>query len=116
MMNRFKSRQTSTLLQRVSDDVGNLRQDLMSLLGHTTKRVLPDSARDVSEKAKQQLSAGREFVRNRIPSCCSSDDRRAQVTLGVAVVVGSLALAAYLNRHRISNLLNSDIDDVDHSI
>ena len=59
-------RRASGLLRRVRADVSTLREDISSLLSHTTRQTLPNGARELADQAKHQLAAGGAYAASRL--------------------------------------------------
>ncbi len=93
--NPFQDRRSSSLLNRVRDDISSLREDISSLLQHTTKTTVPNSARDLADQAKSQLMAGSAFAANRLRSLRNQPTSTSAGWIGGAVVVGLIAYGAY---------------------
>lgn len=91
----FKDRRTNSLLNRVRDDIANLREDIGSLFLHATKNTVPNGARDLADQAKSQLAAGGAYAASRLRQFRSQPTRDAAPWVGGAVVVGLLAFGAY---------------------
>lgn len=91
----FRDRRASNLLNRVRDDISNLREDIGSLFVHTTKTTVPNSARDLAEQAKSQFAAGSAYAANRFRSLRHQPARQPANWIGGAVVVGLLAFGVY---------------------
>lgn len=91
----FHDRRANGLLNRVREDVSHLREDIGSLLSHTTKRTLPNGARELADQAKHQLAAGGAYAASRIREFRGQPPRQSASWIGGAVVVGLLAYGAY---------------------
>lgn len=61
-LNPIEDRKMRDLIGRVGDDVSQLRNDISSLLSHTGRHTLPESARELQAQARQRLSAGGELA------------------------------------------------------
>lgn len=92
----FHDSRALRLLSRVGDDLAHLRQDIGSLIHHTTRRTLPAGARELAESAKGQLSAGSAYAASRFRSMRSSPPPKEAVGIAVGVVaIGLLAYGTY---------------------
>jgi len=91
----FKDSRATSLLQRVRDDVSQLREDFGSLLSHTTRTTLPGGAREIADQAKSQFAAGGAYAASRFNELRGHPNRRQAEWVGGAVIVGLLALGAY---------------------
>lgn len=91
----FRDRRASSLINRVREDISNLREDIGSLFLHTTKNTVPNSARDLADQAKSQLAAGGAYAVDRFRSLRHQPTRQSAGWIGGAVVVGLLAFGAY---------------------
>ena len=91
----FRDRRANNLLNRVREDISNLREDIGSLFLHTTKTTVPNSARDLADQAKSQLAAGSAYAAERFRSLRHQPSCRSAGWIGGAVVVGLLAVGAY---------------------
>ena len=58
----IQDKKAKDLLNRVGEDVSQLRSDISSLINHTGRHALPDGARDLRDSAKKRLHAGGEFA------------------------------------------------------
>ncbi len=115
-MTLFKDRRTVGLLNRVSQDVSQLKGDIGLLLGDTKNRALPEGAREVSKIARQQLAAGQAYARSHLPSFRRKMDSGSfsLSILGGALVVGALAYGFYLAKDRLA-LCNAGHPDDDQA-
>ncbi len=86
----FNDRRTVGLVNRVREDVSLLRDDLGSLLTHTTRETLPNSARELAGQAKQQLAAGSAFAASRLRDFRKLPPRQSAEWIGGAVIVAGL--------------------------
>lgn len=102
----FNDRRANGLLNRVREDVSHLRDDIGSLLSHTTKKTLPNGARELADHArhnarefadhaKHQLAAGGAYAASRLRDFRGAPPRQSASWVGGAVVVGLLAYGAY---------------------
>ncbi len=92
----FNDRRASKLLSRVREDVTHLREDIASLLSHSTKKTLPHGARELASQAKSQLSSGSAYAAKRIRSMRGAPEP-SHIGVGVAggvLAVGLLAAGA----------------------
>jgi hypothetical protein len=92
----FRDRRASSLLNRVREDISNLREDIGSLFLHTTKNTVPNSARDLADQAKSQLAAGSAYAADRFRSLRHQPTPHPASWIGGAVVIGLLAVGAYV--------------------
>ncbi len=58
----FNDRRANGLLNRVREDVSHLREDIGQLLVHTTKKTLPNGARELADHAKSHLATGSSYA------------------------------------------------------
>lgn len=58
-----EDRKMKDLINRVGEDVSQLRSDIRSLFTHTGRHTLPDSAREIREQARERLHAGGAYLR-----------------------------------------------------
>ena len=91
----FNDRRAAGLLNRVREDVSNLREDIGSLLTHTTRKTLPDSAHEIAGRARHQLAAGGAYAASRLRDLRGHPHRESAGWVGGAIVVGLLAYGAY---------------------
>lgn len=91
----FTDRRANGLLNRVREDVSHLREDIGNLLSHTTKKTLPNGARDLADQAKHQLAAGGAYAASRLRDFRSQPQNSSTAWIGGALVVGLLAYGAY---------------------
>lgn len=86
----FNDRRTTGLVNRVREDVSHLRNDIGSLLTHTTRETLPNGARELADQAKHQLAAGSAFAASRIRNFRKLPPRQSAEWIGGAVLVAGL--------------------------
>lgn len=93
----FNDRRATGLLNRVREDVSHLRDDIGQLLTHTTKKTLPNGARELADQAKTHLSAGGAYAASRLRDLRSHppSTRQSAEVLGGLVVVGLIAYGVY---------------------
>lgn len=83
-------------MNRVREDVSNLRDDIRHLLSYTTRQTLPNGARELADQAKQQFANRGAQVASRIREL---NGRQSAGLIGGAVVLGLLAAGAYALTH-----------------
>ena len=83
-------------MNRVREDVSNLRDDIRHLMSYTTRQTLPNGARELAGQAKQQLASSGAQVASRIRDL---NGRQSAGVIGGAVVIGLLAAGAYALTH-----------------
>jgi hypothetical protein len=135
--NPFQDRKTSSLLHRVRQDISHLREDLGSLLTHTTHRTLPRGARELAEQArsgardiadharsgaldlagqaKSQLAAGGAYALSRVRDFRGQPRCQSTQWVGGAVVVGLLAYGAYAIYRQSCKPTSSADDNLDET-
>ncbi len=91
----FNDRRSTGLLNRVREDVSHLRNDISSLVSHTTKETLPNSARDLADQAKHQLALGSAYAASRFREFRGHPPRQSVGWVGAAVVAGLLGYGIY---------------------
>ncbi|RYD82279.1 MAG: hypothetical protein EOP84_09635 [Verrucomicrobiaceae bacterium] len=104
----FSDRRANGLLNRVREDVSHLRDDIGQLLSHTTRKTLPNGARELADQAKSQFAAGSTYAAgrlrdggayaaNRLRDLRSHPPttRDSASVIGGVVVVGLLAYGIY---------------------
>lgn len=92
----FSDRRTTKLLSRVRDDVSSLRQDIGNLLVHTTRKSVPNGARELADQALSQLSAGGAYAASRVRNLRQHTPQPStQGWVGGAMVIGILAFGVY---------------------
>lgn len=93
----FQDRRATGLLNRVREDVSHLREDIGHLLSHTTRRTLPNGARELADQAKHQLAAGGAYAASRFRDLRSHhpSPRESAGMVGGVVLLGLLAYGAY---------------------
>ncbi len=121
----FQDRRASSLLNRVRDDISHLREDIGSLLSHTTRRTLPQGAREIADQArsgardfagqaKSQLAAGSAYAVSRLRDLRGQPRCQSASWVGGAAVVGLLAYAAYVihrhNRNAAATVEEADLE------
>ncbi len=92
----FKDRRATGLLNRVREDISNLREDIGDLLTHTTHKTLPSGARELADQAKSQLAAGGAYAMSRYRNFRGRPAYNQAGWVGGAVAVGLLAIGAYV--------------------
>lgn len=83
------------LLSRVGDDISQLRSDISSLVNHTGRHTIPESARDLRESALDRVHAGGEYAASQLRHLRSHP---AQAGLGIAgglVLLGVVGAGIY---------------------
>lgn len=58
----IQDRKIQDLLSCVGDDVSQLKRDVSTLLSHTGKHTIPESARDLRESARNSLHNGGQYA------------------------------------------------------
>ena len=108
-------RRASGLLRRVRADVSTLREDISSLLSHTTRQTLPNGARELADQAKHQLAAGGAYAASRLKDFRGSPPSQSASWVGGALVAGLVAYGIYaLCRNSCAaNRQQNEIDDID---
>lgn len=92
----FTDRRTTKLLSRVRDDVSSLRQDIGNLLVHTTRKSVPNGARELADQARNQLAAGGAYAASRARNLRQQAPQPSpQGWVGGAMVIGLLAFGIY---------------------
>lgn len=91
----FTDRRATGLLSRVRDDVSTLREDIGSLLSHTTRQTLPNSARELAGQAKHQLAASGAYAASRLKDFRGYPPRQSAGWVGGALAVGLIAYGIY---------------------
>lgn len=91
----FTDRRASSLLNRVREDVSNLRDDIGSLLTHAKRETLPNGARELADQAKHQLAAGSAYAASRLRGLRSQPPAQSAGWIGGAVVAGLVAYGVY---------------------
>ena len=116
----FQDRRASSLINRVRDDISHLRDDIASLLSHTTKNTFPNGAReiadqarsgarDIADHAKNQLAAGGAYAASRFRDFRGQPRCESTSWVGGAVLVGLLGYGAYaLYRHNCNRLATGE--------
>jgi hypothetical protein len=107
----FTDRRATGLLNRVRDDVSNLREDIGHLLSHTTRETLPKGARDLADQARSQLAAGGAYAASRLRDFRGAPPRHSLGVVGVAVVAGLVAYGVYALSRRCCENRNPDESD-----
>ncbi len=88
MNNLLTDKRVKHLLSRVGNDLGQLKEDVATLLSHTTHRTIPEGARELVHHAKARIDAGGEYAASRL-----SQFRKSPHPTRTEVVGGLLALA-----------------------
>ncbi len=91
----FNDPRAVKLLSRVREDLSHLRQDIASLVSHTTHRTLPDGARGIAENARHHLAAGGAYAASRLKTLRNAPRRETLGIAGGLVAVGVIALGVY---------------------
>lgn len=92
----FTDRRANGLLHRVREDVSHLREDIGSLLNHTTRETLPRGARELADQAKHQLAAGGAYAASRLRHLRSQPPRDSAGIIGGLVVAGLIGYGVYM--------------------
>ncbi len=113
----FQDRRATGLLNRVREDVTHLRDDIGSLLTHTTKQTLPNGARELADQARHQLAAGGAYAASRLRDFRGQPNRQSAGWIGGAVVAGLLAYGVFAlcrsacQAKRVANSGEYELDD-----
>jgi uncharacterized membrane protein YebE (DUF533 family) len=91
----FSDRRVNSLLNRVREDISNLRDDVGSLLTHASRETLPSGAREIADQAKNRFAAGSAFAASRLRNLRSQPPTQSAGWIGGAVVVGLVAYGVY---------------------
>ncbi len=93
----FHDRRATGLLNRVREDVSHLREDIGQLLTHTTRKTLPNGAREFADQAKTHLSAGGAYAASRLRDLRDHPPttRQSAEVVGGLLVVGLIAYGVY---------------------
>lgn len=112
----FKDRRANGLLNRVREDISHLRNDIGSLVTHTTRTTLPNGAREIADQARSQLAAGGAYAASQFRNLRGKPTRQSAEWVGGAVVVGLLAYGAYLLCRNHCQSCQTRVDpDYDHT-
>lgn len=90
-----QDRKMKDLISRVGEDVGQLRSDVASLLSHTGRHTLPDSARDIRESAKDRLYAGGSYAASQLRHIRSHPAQSSAGILGGLILLGAVGVGIY---------------------
>ena len=91
----IQDRKVKDLLNRVGEDVSQLRSDISSLINHTGRHALPDSARDLRESARNRLHAGGEFAVSQLRHIRSHPAQSSAGILGGLILLGAVGAGIY---------------------
>ncbi len=88
-------------ISRVGEDVSQLKSDVSSLLKHTGRHAIPESARELRNSARERLHAGGEFANSQIRYIREHPKQSSIGLLGGLVLLGAVGAGIYY-------LMNSD--------
>ena len=92
----FHDSKAVKLLSRVGDDIGQLRQDIRSLVSHTAHHTVPNSAQEFAERARGRLSAGSNYAASRFRSIKNTSNcQNSAGIIGGVLLIGILGYGIY---------------------
>ncbi|MBK1881360.1 hypothetical protein JIN85_02970 [Luteolibacter pohnpeiensis] len=84
------------LLSRVGDDIAKLRQDVRTLITHTTHETIPHGANELADLTKAGLTASGAYAASRLRALKEYENsRRSAELLGSAILLGALGYGIY---------------------
>ncbi len=94
-LNLTEDRKMKDLIGRVGDDVSQLRSDITSLFSHTGRHALPESARELRQQARQQLSASGEYAASHLRYLRENPRRSSVGLLGGLILLGAVGTGIF---------------------
>lgn len=91
----LQDRKVKDLLSRVGEDVSQLRNDISSLLNHTGRHALPESARELRDSARSRLHAGGEFAVSQLRNMRAHPGQSSAGILGGLILLGAVGAGIY---------------------
>lgn len=91
----IEDRKMKDLINRVGEDVSQLRSDIRSLFTHTGRHTLPDSARELREQARERLQAGGEFAASQLRYLRHHPGQSSVGILGGLLILGAVGAGIY---------------------
>jgi sensor c-di-GMP phosphodiesterase-like protein len=109
----FHDRRAAGLLNRVREDVSHLREDIGSLLSHTTKKTLPNGAREIADQAKNHIVPLGAYAASRLRDFRGHPQRQSASWIGGALLVGVLAYGVYslCQNKQVGRIVGYEPDD-----
>ncbi len=90
-----KEQTTRSLLDSVSKDVSHLRRDISSLFSHTSRRAIPEGARELAEYGKDRLHAGGEFAASHLRNLRAHPGQTSIGLAGGLILLGAVGVGIY---------------------
>lgn len=90
-----QDRKMNHLLNRVGKDVSQLKSDVASLLNHTGRHAIPDSARDLRDSARDRLHAGGHYAASQLRHIRSHPGQSSTGILGGLILLGAVGAGIY---------------------
>lgn len=83
------------LMSRVGEDIKQLKSDVSSLLTHTGRHTLPDSARDLRDSARNSINAGGDYAASQIRYIRQHPGQSSAGILGGLILLGAVGAGIY---------------------
>lgn len=90
-----QDRKMKDLLSRVGEDIKQLKGDVSSLLTHTGRHTLPDSARDLRESARDRFSAGGDYAASQLHYIRQHPGQSSAGIIGGLILLGAVGAGIY---------------------
>lgn len=90
-----EDRKTKDLINRLGEDVCQLKSDMSSLLVHTGRHTVPDSARELREHALERLHAGGALAASQLRYIRQHPTQSSVSLLGGLLILGSVGAGIY---------------------
>ncbi|MFD2257029.1 hypothetical protein ACFSSA_10095 [Luteolibacter algae] len=83
------------LLSRIGHDISQLKGDVSSLLHHTGKHTISDSARDLADQARDRLHAGGAYAASQLRYVRQHPGQSSAGLLGGLLLLGAVGAGIY---------------------
>jgi hypothetical protein len=90
-----EDRKMKDLIDRVGEDVSQLRSDIRSLFTHTGRHTLPEGARELREQAREKLHAGGAFAASQLRYLRQHPAQSSVGLLGGLLILGAVGAGIY---------------------
>lgn len=109
-----EDRKTKDLINRLGEDVSQLKSDVSSLLIHTGRHTVPDSARELRQHALERLHAGGALAASQLRYLRQHPTQSSVSLLGGLLILGAVGAGIYyLCKNDCGILCRSQQDDLE---
>lgn len=90
-----EDRKMKDLISRLGEDISQLKSDMSSLVTHTGRHTLPDSARELKAHARDRLHAGGAFAASQLRYAREHPAQSSAGILGGLLILGAVGAGIY---------------------